>query len=44
MVTRNRDATRREKQYTDGTVRYDMSRRTFFAASVSHRDALHEPA
>jgi hypothetical protein len=44
MVTRNRDATRREKQYTDGTVRYDMSCRAFFAAPVSHHDALREPA
>jgi hypothetical protein len=44
MVTRTRDATRREKQYTDGTVRYDPRRRAFFAAPVSHRDALREPA
>ena len=44
MVTRQHDATRREKRYTDGTVRYDTSRRAFFAAPVSHRDALREPA
>jgi hypothetical protein len=40
MVTRTRDETRREKKYTDGTVRYNPSRRAFFAAPTSHRDAL----
>ncbi|KAK1620353.1 hypothetical protein QYE76_025870 [Lolium multiflorum] len=44
MVTRTRDNTRREKKYTDGTVRYDPGRRAFFAAPVSHRDALRETA
>ncbi|KAK1697665.1 hypothetical protein QYE76_014362 [Lolium multiflorum] len=44
MVTRLRDNTRREKQYTDGTVRYNPSRRALFAAPVSHRDALCAPA
>jgi histone deacetylase 1/2 len=44
MVTRNRDETSREKRYTDGTVRYATSRRAFFAAPVSHRDALREPS
>ena len=44
MVTRHRDHTRKEKSYTDGTVRYDSRRRAFFAAPVSHRDALGEPA
>jgi hypothetical protein len=44
MVTRHRDQTRREKTYTDGTVRYDPRRRAFFAAPTSHRDALREPA
>ena len=44
MVTRTRDATRREKDYTDGTVRYDPLRRAFFVTPVSHRDALREPA
>lgn len=43
MVTRLRDNTRREKQYTDGTVRYNPSRRALFAAPVSHRDALRAP-
>jgi hypothetical protein len=43
MVTRQRDNTRRDKTYTDGTVRYDFRRRAFFAAPVSHREALHEP-
>jgi histone deacetylase 1/2 len=43
MTTRTRDATRRDKEYTDGTVRYDPKRRAFFATPVSHRDALHEP-
>uniref|UniRef100_A0A8R7NWC1 Reverse transcriptase Ty1/copia-type domain-containing protein n=1 Tax=Triticum urartu TaxID=4572 RepID=A0A8R7NWC1_TRIUA len=44
MVTRHRDHTRKEKSYTNGTVRYDSCRRDFFAAPVSHRDALGEPA
>ncbi|XP_071683602.1 uncharacterized protein [Lolium perenne] len=44
MVTRHRDHTRREKAYTDGTVRYDVRRRALFAAPTSHRDALREPA
>jgi hypothetical protein len=44
MITRHRDQTRREKRYTDGTVRYDPRRRAFFAAPTSHRDALREPA
>ncbi|KAK1644399.1 hypothetical protein QYE76_062204 [Lolium multiflorum] len=44
MVTRLRDNTRREKHYTDGTVRYDTRRRALFAAPVSHHDALLEPA
>uniref|UniRef100_A0A8R7QI62 Reverse transcriptase Ty1/copia-type domain-containing protein n=1 Tax=Triticum urartu TaxID=4572 RepID=A0A8R7QI62_TRIUA len=44
MVTRHRDHTRKEKSYTDGTVRYDSRCRAFFAAPVSHRDALGEPA
>jgi hypothetical protein len=44
MVTRHRDNTRREKVYTDGTVRYDVRRRALFAAPSSHRDALREPA
>uniref|UniRef100_A0A8R7RBH0 Reverse transcriptase Ty1/copia-type domain-containing protein n=1 Tax=Triticum urartu TaxID=4572 RepID=A0A8R7RBH0_TRIUA len=44
MVTRHRDHTRKEKSYTDGTVRYDSRRRAFFAVPVSHRDALGEPA
>ena len=43
MVTRARDNTRKEKAYTDGTVRYDPRRRAFFAAPVSHREALQEP-
>jgi histone deacetylase 1/2 len=42
MVMRTRDATRREKEYMDGTVRYDPKRRAFFATPVSHHDALHE--
>ncbi|KAK1631991.1 hypothetical protein QYE76_006306 [Lolium multiflorum] len=44
MITRHRDQTRREKEYTDGTVRYDPRRRAFFAAPSSHREALLEPA
>ncbi|XP_071675719.1 uncharacterized protein [Lolium perenne] len=44
MVTRHQDNTRKEKVYTDGTVRYDPRRRAFFAAPHSHRDALQEPA
>jgi hypothetical protein len=44
MITRLRDNTRREKIYTDGTVRYDPHRRALFAAPVSHHDALCEPA
>jgi hypothetical protein len=44
MITRHRDQTRREKRYTDGTVRYDPRRRAFFAAPTSHRGALREPA
>jgi hypothetical protein len=32
MVTRHRDNTRRDKTYSDGTVRYDSRRRAFFAA------------
>jgi hypothetical protein len=44
MVTRARDHTRRTKQYTDGTVRYDPRRHAFFATPVSHRDALHDAA
>jgi hypothetical protein len=31
MVTRTRDHTRRAKEYTYGTIRYDASRRAFFA-------------
>jgi hypothetical protein len=42
MVTHHRDNTRRDKTYSDGTVRYDPSRRAFFAAPVSHHDALCE--
>ena len=44
MVTRLRDNTRRERTFTDGTVRYDERRHAFFAAPSSHRDALREPA
>jgi hypothetical protein len=44
MITRHRDQTRREKRYTDGTVRYDPRRRAFFASPTSHCDALREPA
>jgi histone deacetylase 1/2 len=44
MVTRLRDDTRKVKAYTDGTVRYDPRRRAFFAAPLSHHDALQEPA
>jgi histone deacetylase 1/2 len=44
MVTRHRDNNRRDKVYTDGTVRYDPRRRALFAAPTSHRDALSEPA
>ncbi|KAK1641706.1 hypothetical protein QYE76_059511 [Lolium multiflorum] len=44
MVTRARDHTRRAKEYTDGTVRYDPRRHAFFATPVSHRDALHDAA
>ena len=44
MVTRLRDDTRKEKRYTDGTVRYDPRRRAFFAAPSSHHDALREPS
>ncbi|KAK1662802.1 hypothetical protein QYE76_050961 [Lolium multiflorum] len=44
MVTRLRTDSRRAKQFTDGTVRYDPRRRAFFAAPVSHRDALREPS
>jgi hypothetical protein len=36
IVTRNRDSTRRTKQYTYGTVRYNPSRRSFFATLVYH--------
>jgi hypothetical protein len=43
MVTRHRDHTRKDKAYTDGTVRYDSRRRAFFAAPISHHDALREP-
>jgi histone deacetylase 1/2 len=43
MITRHRDQTRREKMYTDGTVRYDPRRRAFFAAPSLHREALLEP-
>jgi hypothetical protein len=43
MVTRARDNTRKEKVYTDGTIRYDPRCRAFFAAPVSHREALQEP-
>jgi hypothetical protein len=44
MVTRVRDNTRREKQFTDGTIRYNPGRRAFLATPVSHRDALRETA
>jgi hypothetical protein len=44
MTTRQRDASRREKQFTDGTVQYDSRWRAFFAAPTSHREALREPA
>jgi histone deacetylase 1/2 len=44
MVTRHRDNTRKEKEYKDGTVRYDPRRRAFFAAPTSHHVALTEPA
>jgi hypothetical protein len=44
MATRLRTDSHRAKQFTDGTVRYDPRRRAFFAAPVSHRDALREPA
>jgi hypothetical protein len=43
MVTHHRDNTRQDKTYSDGTVRYDPRRRAFFAAPVSHHDALCEP-
>jgi histone deacetylase 1/2 len=43
MVTRQRDNTRRDKTYTDGTVRYDPRRQAFFAAPTSHREALYKP-
>jgi hypothetical protein len=43
MVMRQQDHMRKEKIYSDGTVRYDPRRRAFFAAPVSHREALHEP-
>ena len=43
MVTRLRDNTRKEKEFKDGTVRYDPWRRAFFAAPSSHKEALHEP-
>ncbi|KAK1602429.1 hypothetical protein QYE76_037452 [Lolium multiflorum] len=44
MATRLRTDSRCAKQFTDGTVRYDPRRRAFFAAPVSHHDALEEPA
>jgi hypothetical protein len=44
MVTRLRDNTRREKKYSDGTVRYNPQWRALFAAPVSHHDALRKPA
>jgi hypothetical protein len=44
MVTRVRYNTRRTKEYTDGTMRYDPHRHAFFATPVSHRDALHDSA
>ncbi|KAK1663174.1 hypothetical protein QYE76_051333 [Lolium multiflorum] len=44
MVTRHRDNTRKEKEYKDGTVRYDPRRWAFFAVPTSHRVALTEPA
>ena len=44
MITRLRDNTRREKEFKDGTVRYDERWRAFFAAPSSHRDALRELA
>lgn len=43
MITRTRDATRCEKEYTDGTVRYNSQRRAFFATPISHHDALRAP-
>jgi hypothetical protein len=42
MVTRAQDNTRREKQFTDGTVHYNPRRCAFLATPVSHRDALRE--
>ena len=44
MTTRLRDGTRQEKLYKDDTIRYDPRRRAFFAARLSHREALREPA
>jgi histone deacetylase 1/2 len=44
MVTRLRDHTRREKLYTEGTMRYDPRRHAIIAAPVCHHDALREPA
>jgi hypothetical protein len=44
MVTRLRDNTRREKQYTDANIRYNPQRCALFAAPVCHLDALSEPA
>jgi hypothetical protein len=43
MVTRYGHHMRKEKAYTDDTVRYDSRRRAFFAAPVSHHDALRDP-
>jgi hypothetical protein len=39
-----RDHTRRAKEYMDGTIRYDASRRAFFVTPASHRDAFHDSA
>jgi hypothetical protein len=44
MATRLHDATRHEKKYTYSTIFYDTRRRAFFAAPLSHREALREPA
>jgi hypothetical protein len=44
MVTRARNQTRRDKHYTDGTIRYDPRRRAFLATPVSHCEAIDDTA
>jgi hypothetical protein len=44
MVTRTRDHTRRDKHCIDDMVRYDATRRVFFATPMSHRDAICDTA